>query len=68
MKRCKKLYLKITPSRIHFFKFILEGYEGLGLLSTVSAADGIIVITYPACQLTELTDLLEVLYPKCCKT
>ena len=46
-KQCSLLQMEITPDRIHFLKFILEGYDGLALLSTVDAGQGIVEIRYP---------------------
>ncbi|MBU0943028.1 MAG: DUF4911 domain-containing protein [Proteobacteria bacterium] len=42
------LYLRIAPERYHYLKFILEGYDGLCLLSTVPGVRGCVVIRYPA--------------------
>ncbi len=44
-------------------KFILEGYDGLGLLSTVDAKLGVMVVCTPAAALGELFALLTELAP-----
>jgi len=41
------LPLRIDPRRIAFLKCILEGYDGMALMSTVNAKDGDILIRYP---------------------
>ncbi len=43
----QELYLRIAPARYHYLKFILEGYDGLCLLSTVPDAHGCVVLRYP---------------------
>lgn len=40
-------YLRIAPDRYHFLKFILEGYDGLCVLSNVPDCDGCVRILYP---------------------
>ena len=58
MPRCSSLQLRISPDRIHFLKFILEGYDNLAILSTVDARQGLIEIRYPPESKEDLTDLL----------
>jgi len=62
IKQCSLLRLKISPERIHFLKFILEGYDGLALLSTENAEQGLVEIRYPPeieCDLIELLQSIE---------
>lgn len=42
------LPLRIDPRRIAYLKCILEGYDGMALMSTVNAKDGDILIRYPS--------------------
>ena len=61
-KYCSLLRLKISPERIHFLKFILEGYDGMALLSTKDPEQGLIEVRYPAeieCDLIELLESIE---------
>jgi len=37
------IYIKIPPHEIHFFKFIIEAYDGVALISTICAKKGHIV-------------------------
>jgi hypothetical protein len=46
MPSCSSLQLKISPDRIHYLKFILEGYDNLAILSTVNARQGLVEIRY----------------------
>jgi hypothetical protein len=66
-KHCSLLQLEITPERIHFLKFILEGYDGLALLSTVDAGQGIVEIHYPPEIENDLKELLNSLGPQIVK-
>ena len=56
---CSQLVLRIAPNRIHFFKFILEGYDGLAVLSTLDSKKGIILLRYPPEMEHDLVCLLE---------
>jgi hypothetical protein len=58
MSRCSSLQLEISPDRIHFLKFILEGYDSLAIMSTVDARQGLVEIRYPPEVKKDLTDLL----------
>ena len=51
-------YLRIRPERISLFRFLLEGYDGLAVLSTMDAKDGLVRLIVPASRYTELWDLL----------
>ena len=66
-KQCSLLRLEITPDRIHFLKFILEGYDGLALLSTVDAGQGIVEIRYPSEIESDLKELLHNIGPQIIK-
>jgi hypothetical protein len=57
------LKLQIAPPRICFLKFILEGYDGLAIISTGDAKQGLIEIRYPDCLQSELFQLLDNLLP-----
>ena len=42
-----ELFLSIRPERISWLRFLLEGYDGLAVLSTVSATSGIVSMGRP---------------------
>jgi hypothetical protein len=63
MAACSEITLRINPERIYFVKFILEGYDGLALQSTVEAKQGIIKICYPEEVQTDVELLLKELEP-----
>lgn len=41
-----RLQIRIGPDRIHFLRFILEGYDGLAQLTTVNAKLGLVELRY----------------------
>jgi hypothetical protein len=59
----KELYLGIAPGRFHFLKFILEGYDGLAVLSSVDGKIGTVRLRYPGESEPLLFDLLSALAP-----
>ena len=52
------MQLHISPDRIHYLKFILEGYDGLAIMSTVDAMQGVVEVRYPPEAEKDLTELL----------
>ena len=67
LRNCLSWRLEISPERIHFLKFILEGYDGLAVLSTVDSMQGIVEIKYPPEVKNDLTDLLNSITPQILK-
>ena len=57
MKLCE-IYLRISPGKFHFLKFILEGYDNLAILSSYQSSDGVVVIRYPEEMTYDLFGLL----------
>lgn len=53
--------LLIRPDKISWLRFILEGYDGLAILSTVAAKDGLVRIQTLDCRYMETMRLLEAL-------
>lgn len=50
--------IRILPSQIYFLKFIIEGYDGLAVVSTVSVETGDMVIRYPPLCQSDVQHLL----------
>ena len=67
IKYCSTLQLEISPDRIHFLKFILEGYDGLALLTTINSRHGIVEIKYPPEVEKDLKNLLHNIAPQILK-
>lgn len=61
---CSVLRLRIAPARIHFLKFILEGYDGLAIQSTIDQRNWLVELRYPPEMKQDLADLLNSLGPE----
>ena len=59
----QKIFLRIARAKIAWFKFILEGYDGLCILSTVDRDKGLVSVTYHPSSAPELFALLAALSP-----
>ena len=66
-KHSSLLRLEISPDRIHFLKFILEGYDNLAILSTIDAGQGLVEIRYPTEIEDDLSKLLQNIRPQIVK-
>lgn len=53
-----KIFLRIDPGRIAFLRFILEGYDGLAIISTIDQRPGLVVVRYPAENIRDIMTLL----------
>ena len=58
-----RLQLRMAPERIHFLKFILEGYDNLAMQSTIDARQGLVELRYPLALEEEVLALVEALSP-----
>ncbi|TKB27366.1 DUF4911 domain-containing protein [Desulfopila sp. IMCC35006] len=58
MNTLNEVYLRISPDRFHYLKFILEGYDNLAILSSYHSSDGIVVLRYPQEMTHDLFGLL----------
>lgn len=58
------LYLRISPDRFHFLKFIIEAYDNIAILSSVDNREGIVVLRYSEGYKKELFALLGSIAPK----
>ena len=54
----QSLYLRISPDKFHFLKFIVEAYDNVALLSSVDNREGIVVLKYSEGHREELFGLL----------
>ena len=57
-KKLSEVYLRISPGKFHFLKFILEGYDNLAILSSYQNSQGIVVLRYPPEMAEDLFSLL----------
>lgn len=56
--------MTIAPARIGFFRFILEAYDNLAVLTTLDEKTGLVVLRYPPEAATEVATLLAALEPQ----
>jgi len=52
------VYLKIRTNKFYYLKFILEGYDGLAILSSSGIQKDIVMLRYPVEQRPTLFPLL----------
>jgi hypothetical protein len=62
--RLQTLYLRISVDQYHFLKFILEGYDGLVLLSKKEL--DIVILRYPSEMMGDLIGLLSSIEKRIC--
>ncbi len=54
-----EVYLRISPSKFHYLKFILEGYDNLAILSSYKGAEGVVVVRYPEAMAKDFFCLID---------
>ena len=54
----QSLYLRISPDKFHYLKFIIEAYDNVAILSSVDNHQGIVVLRYSEGHRKELFSLL----------
>ncbi|WP_420208282.1 DUF4911 domain-containing protein [Candidatus Electronema sp. JC] len=52
------MFLRIRTDRISLFRFLLEGYDGLAVLSTIDVQEGLVRLIVPKGRHAELWTLL----------
>lgn len=57
--RSASLYLNINPARIALLRFLLEGYDGLAMPSTLDAQRGLVRLLFPGPRYFEVISLLD---------
>ena len=53
------LYIRIRTDKFYYLKFILEAYDGLGILSSSGIHKEIVLLRYPAEQRANLFGMLS---------
>ena len=56
-----EFFLLIRPEKIGWLRFIIEGYDGLAMASTLSAVQGLVRIQTLDCRLLETMHLIAAL-------
>lgn len=52
------IYLRINPKHVHYLNRIMEGYEYLGIVSTVNRSAGIVIIRTTADTVEEVRNIV----------
>jgi hypothetical protein len=55
------VYIRIPPRKISLLRFLVEGYDGLAIVSTIDAADGLVRLLLPRSRYGEMLALLSAL-------
>lgn len=63
-----EFFLSIRPERIGWLRFILEGYDGLAILTTLSTDKGLVRIRTLRCGFVETMALIDALAPGLTRT
>lgn len=58
-KKLEELFLQIRTDKFYFLKFILEGYDGLAILSSSGIRKSLVRIRFPKERRAELFGLLS---------
>jgi hypothetical protein len=56
--KLESLYVRIRTDRFYYLKFILEAYDGLGILSSSGIHKEIVLLRYPSEQRANLFGML----------
>ena len=54
-------FLRVARGDLVYLKFIVEAYEGLAVLSTVTPEGPVVQLSTPLCREPELTQLIDAL-------
>lgn len=57
----ENLFLRISPHRFHYLKFILEGYDNLMVLSSYDMKKGVVLIRYLSSSRSDVFSILTAL-------
>ncbi len=56
---CESLYITISPDRIGLLRFLLEGYDGMAMLSTLDSKSGLVRLLFPGPRYNEVMAFLS---------
>jgi len=58
----QELLLRVDRKNIFYVNYIVQGYDGLGLVSTKDPLQGLLIVRYPAENRTTMLDLMGALH------
>ena len=53
--------LRVDRNDIYYVRFIFEGYDGIGIVSTKDPGEGLLTITYPTGSRYDILELIKAL-------
>jgi len=56
--RSERMYIQIEPSKIGLFRFLLEGYDNIGIFTVTNKFTGILQLRYSPHQRREIKTFL----------
>ncbi len=59
MYKSKEIFLRINQRKFYYIKNLLEGYDGLGLISSINNKQGVVRIKYTESQEALLFEFLD---------
>lgn len=57
------LYLHVDKEQIGYLRHIIEGYDGLAILSTIDSSKGMVKVILPRSRYSEFLPLLDAISP-----
>jgi hypothetical protein len=61
MENFSNISIKVERKDIYYVRFIFEGYDGLGIVTTKDPAEGLLIITYPNDSRYDILELIKAL-------
>lgn len=58
-KRSSRMYVRLEPSKIAVFRFIMEGWDNIGLFTVINRHKGIMLLRYSPQQWFEMQRFIE---------
>jgi hypothetical protein len=55
------IFLRVDRNDIYYVRFIFEGYDGMGIISTKDPIQGHLIITYPTGRRYDILELIKAL-------
>jgi hypothetical protein len=53
------LYIALNPAKITLFRFLLEGYDGIAVMSTLDGRKGLVKLIVPPGQMIFVLKMIE---------
>ncbi|NLJ72423.1 MAG: DUF4911 domain-containing protein [Syntrophomonadaceae bacterium] len=54
-----EIYLRVNPAQIDLLTKLIEGYDNLGIVSTLNRADGVVIIRGTSDTYPELNEIIK---------